>query len=103
MYIDARTEELNTLGPMEELRQESENGAAFVMNISSTRVQEDMEDTDKNVGPGPELSSHARCAVTPHLHMNWNYNPRYNFHVSNHFNTYDLNRTEKLGAGVQKI
>ena len=59
MYIDARTEELNTLGPVEELRQESENGAAFVMNISSTRVQEDMEDTDKTVCPGPELSSHA--------------------------------------------
>ena len=63
MYIDVKTEKLSTLGPMEELRQESENGAAFVMNISSTRVQEDMEDTDKNVGPGPELSSHAplRC------------------------------------------
>ena len=44
-----------------------------------------------------------RCSVTPHLHMNWIYNPRYNFHVSNHFNTYDLNRTEKLGAGVQKV
>ena len=58
MYIDVRTEELSTLGPMEELWQESENGAAFVMNISSTWVQEDMEDTDKNVGPGPELSSH---------------------------------------------
>ena len=35
--------------------------------------------------------------------MNWIYNPRYNFHVSNHFNTYDLNRTEKFGAGVQKV
>ena len=59
MYIDVKTEKLSTLGPMEELRQESENGAAFVMNISSTRVQEDMEDTDKTVCPGPELSSHA--------------------------------------------